>query len=320
MAGNRRDREQSALQVPTQMRTFNLVKDHFDNGHWMRPPSLLMADFAAISWIPAHAEPATALGDAVTCENCPTFVPVPAPPASMRRISHVANVELTWNQYLAAHDNGACPIPRSDNALHGEPKRELDDHIELFRIDWPATKLGPAEIDCYADWLSERLGREVAIPTADEWLWFARSGREGIRFPWGDDPNGGAAAIGGMDAIRAGRRDHEVRVPYADWPRARHVSRHLNAVKVGQYPPNDWGLYDVFGNAWELTADISDWTPPPDGPRPNPFAGSRQVRIVGESHGLADWEAASLEGGPNYVMIINGRYSASVAVRFVLLE
>lgn len=280
----------------------------------------MMAAIAVMFWLPAHAEPATAVGDAVTCDDCPTFVPVPTPPPSMRRISHVAKVELTWNQYLAAYDSGACPIPRSDNALHGAPKRELEDQIELFRIEWPATKLGPAEIDCYADWLGAKLGREVVIPTADEWLWFARSGRDGTRFPWGDDPNGGTAAIGGLDAIRAGRRDHEVRVPYADWKRARHVHQHLSAVKVGQYPPNDWGLYDVFGNAWELTADISDWTPPPDGPQPNPFAGSKRVRIVGESHGLVEWEAASLEGGPNYVMIIDGRYSASVAVRFVLLD
>jgi len=239
----------------------------------------------------------------------------------LRRISHVASVELTWNQYLAAFDEDACPIPRSDHGIDGLGQRhELDANIDLFRIDWPATLLGPAEVDCYADWLSSKLGREVVVPTAEEWLWFARSGKENIRFPWGDDPDGGTAAIGGWEAARDDHREHEVQVPYVDWRRARRVNQHLGGVRVAQYPPTEWGLYDVFGNAWELTADVSEWTPPADAPQPNMFDGAKRVRILGQSHGLVRWQDASIEGNPNYAMMFDGRYSTSVAVRFVLLD
>ncbi len=269
----------------------------------------------------AHVQEAELPLQDIACTDCPTFVPVPNPPSSMRRISHVAAFELTWKEYLAAFDAEACPIPRTDNGLTGlNAKRELDAHIDLFRIDWPATLLGPEEIQCYADWLSEKMGRQVVVPTTEEWLWFARSGRDTGRFPWGDDPDAGSAAIGGLDAIRSGAREHEIRVPYRTGPEVRYVNRHLSAVKVGQYPPTEWGLYDVLGNAWELTSDVSDWKPPENAPQPNMFAGAQRVRIVGQSHGLVEWRAADMAGAPNYAIIFDGRYSTGVAVRFVLVE
>ncbi|WP_374405373.1 SUMF1/EgtB/PvdO family nonheme iron enzyme [Pelagerythrobacter sp.] len=254
----------------------------------------------------------------IACADCPTFISVPNPPPAMRRISHVAAFELTWNEYLAAYDAGACPIPRSDHGF--SERRELDAHIDLFRIDWPATLLGPEEVECYADWLSDKIGRTVAIPTTQEWLWFARSGRATGRFPWGDNPDAGSAAIGGLSAIQDGTRDHEVRVPYLTWSQARHVNRYLSAVKVGQYPPTEWGLFDVFGNAWELTSDVSNRTAPENAPQPNMFAGAKRVRIVGQSHGLVEWRQADMAGNPNYAMIFDGRYSTGVAVRFILIE
>lgn len=284
--------------------------------------TIFAALICAISWTSgyAFAQEVEPPERSSACVDCPAFVSVPNPPPSMRRISHVAAFELTWNEYLAAYDTGTCPIPRSDHDFTGlNPRRDLDAHIDLFRIDWPATLLGPEEIQCYADWLSDKIGRNVVVPTTEEWLWFARSGRKNGRFPWGDDPDGGSAAIGGLDAIKNGRREHEIRVPYTNWPQARHVNRHLSAVKVGQYPPTEWGLYDVLGNEWELTSDVSDWTPSKNTPQPNMFAGAQQVRIVGQSHGLVEWRQADM-ASPNYVIMANGRYSTGVAVRFVLID
>ena len=287
----------------------------------MRILSLLT--FAAISLASASAaaQDTKYVEQRIACADCPTFVSVPSPPPSMRRITHVAAFELTWNEYLEAYDAGICPIPRTDNGLTGRgAERELDAHIELFRIDWPATLLGPGEVQCYAEWLSDKIGRTVVVPTTEEWLWFARSGRETGRFPWGDDPDAGSAAIGGIAAILDGAREHEVRVPYSNWSQARHVNRHLSAMRVGQYPPTEWGIYDVLGNAWELTSDISDWTPPEDAPQPNMFAGAQRVRIVGQSHGFVNWQQGDMAGNPNYAIIFDDRYTTGVAVRFILIE
>ncbi len=109
-------------------------------------------------------------------------------------------------------------------------------------------------------------------------------------------------------------------MPYLTWSQARHVNRYLSAVKVGQYPPTEWGLFDVFGNAWELTSDVSNRTAPENAPQPNMFAGAKRVRIVGQSHGLVEWRQADMAGNPNYAMIFDGRYSTGVAVRFILIE
>lgn len=268
----------------------------------------------------ATAQTDSVLGRVLSCEGCPDFVEVPEPPSYLRQISHVATVELTWNQYLVSVDDEACAIPRTDFGLNGpEGKRELDAYVEFLRIDWPATRLGPAEVECYARWLSKRICRPVAVPTASEWLWFARSGRNDGAFPWGDEPREGAAAVGGFEAIGTHGHGGEIRVPFASGPRA-PISHYMDGVRVAQYPPTDWGLYDILGNSWELTSDITDPDPESDSLTSGYFAGSKRVRIMGQHAWVTDWETKSITGAPNFAWIINERYSTSVAVRFVLLD
>ena len=266
--------------------------------------------------VPTEVEAQQSPAEILTCEGCPEFVPVPPPPSSMRTISHVATTELTWKQYLAAYDDRACPIPRSDHGLSGsEGERALDPFVQQLRVDWPATLLGPEEVECYANWVSDRLNREVVVPTSDKWLWFARSGTDDIAFPWGNDPAGGAAAVGGWDSPNLTKLGG----PYTRGPLT-ELSSHLDGVKVAQFPPTKWVLYDVLGNAWELTADISDPDPATDALQEGYFAGTKRVRIVGQNAWMTNWSSAGLEGSPNFARIINGRYSTVVAVRFVVLD
>ena len=86
----------------------------------------------------------------------------------------------------------------------------------------------------YCQWLSVALDRVVRLPTEAEWEKAARSGADGLRYPWGND----------IDASRC-----NFLVDPA-------VKRQRGTRPTGTYPPNAYGLCDVVGNVWEW---VSDW-------------------------------------------------------------
>lgn len=86
----------------------------------------------------------------------------------------------------------------------------------------PVSHVSHADAEAYCRWLSSRIGAEARLPTEQEWEHAARGGIPGARFPWGwGDP--------------AGLACWESRGPR----------------RVGSYPPNPFGLYDMAGNVFE---------------------------------------------------------------------
>ena len=84
------------------------------------------------------------------------------------------------------------------------------------------------------------------LPTEAEWEFAAKGNRNGI-FPWGNEP--------------------------ADKTRANYSNSGLGTPsKVGSYPGNGFGLFDMAGNVWEYLAD--EWAPYRAGTQKNPIAGS----------------------------------------------
>jgi formylglycine-generating enzyme required for sulfatase activity len=83
-----------------------------------------------------------------------------------------------------------------------------------------------------------------------EWIHAAGS----TIFPWGDDwpPPKGAGNFAGEE-LRASVTNHAVIFGYNDG--------HAFTSPVGSFKPNNLGIYDLAGNAWEFCADGPDNAP-----------------------------------------------------------
>ena len=101
----------------------------------------------------------------------------------------------------------------------------------------------------YAQWVGKRL------PTEAEWEYAARGGLAGKEYSWGDEWDSDQVHIG-------------------EW---RNGGRTGGPAKVGQYPPNGYGLYDMAGNVWEWCLDEYDEDFYATSPRDNPLSGANSI-------------------------------------------
>jgi len=125
------------------------------------------------------------------------------------------------------------------------PGWSKDDH-PIVRVTWDEAKV-------YCEWAGGRL------PTEAEWEYAARGGKDGLKYPWGNEITSENANYGG--------------------------SKWKGTSPVRSYPANAWGLYDMAGNVWEW---VADWygekyyaTLPSDKPAEDPRGPqSGEVRVL----------------------------------------
>lgn len=254
------------------------------------------------------------------CRHCPTFVRIPAHRNLSRKIIYVAKFELTWKEYIASVDEGACRMGHvsspSDDFL--DPKRDFDQECrdrDIYKIDWPATTLDLNEMKCYISWLQTKTPYRISIPTGDEWEVIARAGRDGVMFPWGNEPDETREALPGSQ--RKTPSNEEIR-------RLWELGLHPYGAKVGSYPPNSWGIYDLMGNAVELTSysllDKSQGFDLVYAPASRVASKStKRVFIKGANFGDADWKTDGISRS-QYTLIYKDRFVYDVALRLILLR
>ena len=131
--------------------------------------------------------------------------------------------EVTNAEYRRFCDATGTPYPPA-------PLFDLSGNYFTGRPDFPAVEMTWTDAARYCLWLSKRTGREFRLPTEAEWEKAARGGLSGKLYPWGDEPDTALARVN-LKALDGG------------------------PVKVGSYPPNGYGLYDMAGNVNEMTQD-----------------------------------------------------------------
>jgi formylglycine-generating enzyme required for sulfatase activity len=127
-------------------------------------------------------------------------------------------------------------------------------HAPGFNPDWskpdhPIVDVTWDEAQSYCEWAGGRL------PDEAQWEYAARGGKDGLRYPWGNEDtlenaNCGGSKWGGTSPVRS-------------------------------YAANAWGLYDMIGNAYEWVADWYDEdyyaTLPSDKPAEDPRGPDRRT-------------------------------------------
>jgi formylglycine-generating enzyme required for sulfatase activity len=116
----------------------------------------------------------------------------------------------------------------------------------------PVTNISRADARKFCEWLAQKADgkvrlREVRLPGDAEWEFACRAGGIG-RFCFGDDEEKLAEYANTADAFWNERFPN---------PRAiKAKDGHVFAATVGQFKPNNFGLYDMHGNVWEWCDDF----------------------------------------------------------------
>jgi formylglycine-generating enzyme required for sulfatase activity len=128
-------------------------------------------------------------------------------------------------------------------------------HIWGEMLELPVTEISYYESELFCRWWGwdRWQGLEGRLPTESEHEYAARAEREGLRSRLADDEE----AFAEISWYWENSQTEEPSPPGWDWSNGRRP--HPVATKL----PNDWGIYDLYGNVWCWCADWwADYTPP----------------------------------------------------------
>lgn len=138
--------------------------------------------------------------------------------------------------------------------MAAEARLQRDAELSWQNPGFPQTDRDPvvcvngADINAYVEWLQKTTGKPYRLPSEAEFEYAARGGTT-TPFYWGADPDKVCdyENIGDQTAAEEFRQVGFAGMPCRDG--------FVQTAPVGSFKPNPFGLYDMLGNVWEITAD-----------------------------------------------------------------
>ena len=179
--------------------------------------------------------------------------------ARVKKAFWMGELEVTnaqYKQFDARHDSRYIKQQSKDHTTPGYPANLPDQPV--VRVSWKRAS-------AFCNWLSERTGLRIRLPSEAEWEYACRAGTEtplhfgGLEDDFSAFANMADVRLRDM-AVQIGARGTHLQpianpTKYDDWiPRSdRFNDGSLLAAAVGSYAPNAWGLHDMHGNVAEWT-------------------------------------------------------------------
>jgi formylglycine-generating enzyme required for sulfatase activity len=200
------------------------------------------------------------------CENCPEMVVLPAgsftmggppSPGGLSKRNEPQHVVTIARPFAV----GKLHVTVDQFGVFARETR----YTSHYGCDWRAPRFrqgGSHPVVCvnwedanaYVGWLAKKTGKSYRLLSEAEWEYAARGRTSPGNYPpywFGDAEKKDLCRYGNYveDAYRVGKRDSD-EIRCNDGTHAFHYTS-----PAGHYRPNDFGLYDMFGNAWQWTAD-----------------------------------------------------------------
>ncbi|HDH04252.1 MAG TPA: formylglycine-generating enzyme family protein [Nitrospirae bacterium] len=147
--------------------------------------------------------------------------------------------------------------------------------LQKMDIDWSDTGFPQTDNDpvvCitwndaheYVQWLNKKQGRNYRLPTEAEWEYAARSRGKEYQYSWGNKEPSGNIPLGNIADESAKKELPRLNI------RQGYRDGYAYTAPVGSFRPNELGIYDMSGNAYEWLADWQEDNYYANSPRRNP--------------------------------------------------
>ena len=161
-----------------------------------------------------------------------------------------------YQQFARDHTNG----------LYGKPGVVIRYGFSMDEPSYPVIRVSWDQANAFCQWLSEKTGRKVSLPTEAQWEWACRAGTDSAT-SFGDDVTRYPLFANMSDPTSDNRRTNYM--PSNHWTLAqknRVAADKAHCLNdVGAYEANAFGLKDMHGN-------VAEWTRSEQ--RPYPYSDS----------------------------------------------